>query len=239
VQYVPPCIAWCQIIRYKIMRYRMIFVKRMANAPVRCCFCFVFLHYSAAYPVAPVEGMSEMRRSVPIATETTSQTTASARGASVKQAFEAFDDRGRTVAWMARTVHRLYDAQAQKLLDREAISIAHWYYLRVLAERGKLNQLELSKRVGIASTTAVPALDNMEKRGLLKRIRDPKDRRKYYVCITDSGRDLVDKLLPELTGMVAASIDGILSDDMRIFWKVMHKIEKNLSETSHGNATLD
>lgn len=239
MQYVSPSIAWRHIIRYKIMRYRMIFVKRMANAPARRCFCCVFLHYSAAYPVAPVEGMSEMRRSVPNPTQTTSQTTASTRAASVKQALEAFDDRGRTVAWMARTVHRLYDAQAQKLLDREAITIAHWYYLRVLAERGKLNQLELSKRVGIASTTAVPALDNMEKRGLLKRIRDPKDRRKYYVCITDSGRDLVDKLLPELTGMVAASIDGILPDEMHIFWKVMHKIEKNLSEMSYGDVTLD
>src|SRR5580692_12950142 len=133
-------------------------------------------------------------------------------GPGAKESSDVFDDRGRTVPWMARTVHRLYDAQAQKILDRENLAIAYWYYLRVLAARGELNQLELSKRVGIASTTAVPALDNLEKRGLLKRIRDPKDRRKYYVCITDSGRELVDKLLPELTGMVSASIDGILSD---------------------------
>src|SRR5882724_4273023 len=95
-----------------------------------------------------------------------------------RQPSELFDARGRTVPWMARTVHRLYDAQAQKILDRENIAIAYWYYLRVLAERGELNQLELSKRVGIASTTAVPALDNLEKRGLVQRIRDPKDRRK-------------------------------------------------------------
>jgi MarR family transcriptional regulator, organic hydroperoxide resistance regulator len=180
-----------------------------------------------------------MRKLAPDAAEITSQRTAAARGSSVKKTLDAFDDRGRTVPWIARTVHRLYDAQAQKILDREEISIAHWYYLRVLAERGKLNQLELSKRVGIASTTAVPALDNLEKRGLLTRIRDPKDRRKYYVCITDSGRNLVDQLLPELTGMIAASIDGILPDEMSIFWSVMHKIEKNLSEMSQGNVTLD
>src|SRR5271170_6586676 len=90
---------------------------------------------------------------------------------------DVFDDRGRTVPWISRTVHRLYDAQAQKVLDRENIPIAYWYYLRVLAERGEVNQLELSKRVGIASTTAVPALDYLEKRGLVKRVRDPKDRR--------------------------------------------------------------
>ena len=67
-----------------------------------------------------------------------------------KEPREIFDDRGRTVPWMNRTLHRLYDVEGQKILDREKVSVAHWYYLRVLAERGELNQLELSKRVGIA-----------------------------------------------------------------------------------------
>ena len=80
---------------------------------------------------------------------------------------QVFDERGRTVAWMARTVHRLYNAQAQTILDEEKVTIAHWFYLRILAQHGEINQLELSKRVGMASASAVPALDNMEKRGLL------------------------------------------------------------------------
>src|SRR6202521_2556400 len=145
-------------------------------------------------------------------------------------ASELFDERGRTVPWMARTVHRLYDVHSQKILDRENISISHWYYLRVLAARGELNQLELSKRVGIASTTAVPALDSMEKRGLLKRTRDPKDRRKYYVSLTDDGKCLVDKMMPEIIHMISGSFDGVDPDEMLIFWKVLHQIAQNLSE---------
>jgi|SRR5579863_1606697 len=152
---------------------------------------------------------------------------------------ELFDDRGRTVPWMARTVHRLYDAQAQKILDREDLAIAYWYYLRVLAERGELNQLELSKRVGIASTTAVPALDNLEKRGLVQRVRDPKDRRKYYVQLKDEGKRLVDDMLPEITSMLSTSLDGISQRDMRVFWKVMHQIEKNLGQMSQDDTVED
>src|ERR1700729_519855 len=142
-----------------------------------------------------------------------------------KEPPEIFDERGRTVPWMTRTLHRLYDVQAQKVLDREKVSIAHWYYLRVLAQRGELNQLELSKRVGIASTTAVPALDSMEKRGLLKRTRDPKDRRKYYVGLTENGKSIIDELLPEIINMMSASLEGITREEMRMFWKVMHQIE--------------
>ncbi|TKC86742.1 MarR family transcriptional regulator [Trinickia terrae] len=152
---------------------------------------------------------------------------------------ELFDDRGRTVPWMARTVYRLYDAQAQKILDREDLAIAYWYYLRVLAERGELNQLELSKRVGIASTTAVPALDNLEKRGLVQRVRDPNDRRKYFVQLKDEGKRLVDDMLPEITNMISTSLDGITQRDMRVFWKVMHQIEKNLGQMSQDDTVVD
>jgi MarR family transcriptional regulator for hemolysin len=140
---------------------------------------------------------------------------------------------------MARTVHRLYDARGQKLLDRESIPIAYWYYLRVLAERGEINQLELSKRVGIASTTAVPALDYLEKRGLVKRVRDPNDRRKYFVMLQDEGKRLVDEMLPDLTDMISESLDGISQKDMRVFWKVMHQIETNLIQMAQGDTIVD
>ena len=157
-------------------------------------------------------------------------------GSSRKEAPEIFDDRGRTVPWMARTLNRLYDVQAQKVLDQEKVSISHWYYLRVLAQRGELNQLELSKRVGIASTTAVPALDSMEKRGLLKRTRDPKDRRKYYVGLTEDGRRLVNQLLPDVVKVSSASFDGVDKEEILVFWKVLHQIEQNLIAMSNGNA---
>jgi DNA-binding MarR family transcriptional regulator len=156
-----------------------------------------------------------------------------------KRTPQVFDDRGRTVAWMARTVHRLYNAQAQTILDEEKVTIAHWFYLRVLAQHGELNQLELSKRVGMASATAVPALDNMEKRGLLKRRRDPKDRRKYYVGLTDKGRRLVDRLLPRIGTMIFETLDGITYEEMRIFWKVAHHIVKNLAAMAKDDRVLD
>jgi DNA-binding MarR family transcriptional regulator len=116
---------------------------------------------------------------------------------------------------------------------------AHWFYLRVLAQHGEINQLELSKRVGMASASAVPALDNMEKRGLLKRRRDPKDRRKYYVGLTDKGRRLVDRLLPQIGAMISDTLDGITHEEMRIFWKVAHHIANNLAAMAKDDGVLD
>lgn len=160
-------------------------------------------------------------------------------GPARKETPDIFDERGRTVPWMTRTLHRLYDAEAQKILNREKVSIAHWYYLRVLAQRGELNQLELSRRVGIASTTAVPALDSMEKRCLVKRTRDPKDRRKYYVSLTDDGKRLVDDLMPEIIHMISSSFGGVDPGEMLVFWKVLHQVAQNLSAKSNEDPVVD
>ena len=96
----------------------------------------------------------------------------------------------------------------------------------------------LSKRVGIASTTAVPALDNMERRGLLKRYRDPKDRRKYYVCLTPEGRQVVNDLLPPILQMVSETISNVSADEIRVFWKVLHEVENTLIKAT-GNNMMD
>lgn len=151
----------------------------------------------------------------------------------------AFDERHRTIAWMNRTVHRLYNAHAKRILDQEDVTMAHWYYLRVLSERGTINQLELSKRVGIASTTAVTALDNLEKRGLLQRTRDANDRRKYFVSLTDEGQKIIDSLMPKIEEMVVDSVEGIPVEDMRVFWRVLHQIADRLSAGDEGATVLD
>jgi MarR family transcriptional regulator for hemolysin len=46
-------------------------------------------------------------------------------------------------------------------------------------------------------------------------------------------------MLPEITNMISLSLSGISQKDMRIFWKVMHQIEKNLSQMSNDDTIVD
>ena len=46
-------------------------------------------------------------------------------------------------------------------------------------------------------------------------------------------------MLPELTDMISASLDGITQKDMQVFWKVMHQIENNLMQISQGDSVVD
>jgi MarR family transcriptional regulator for hemolysin len=57
--------------------------------------------------------------------------------------------------------------------------------------------------------------------------------------LQDEGKRLVDEMLPELTDMISASLDGITQKDMQVFWKVMHQIENNLMQISQGDSVVD
>jgi DNA-binding MarR family transcriptional regulator len=53
-----------------------------------------------------------------------------------------------------------------------------------------LSQLDLSRRLGLDPTIVVGLIDGLEKRRLVRRVRDPADRRRYLLELTPAGRRL-------------------------------------------------
>jgi DNA-binding MarR family transcriptional regulator len=151
----------------------------------------------------------------------------------------SLDPRGRTPAWSMRTLYRLYEMWCQPILAREKISASHWIMLRILVEQGDLNQLELGQHAGIPATTMVNALDGLESRALIRRTRDPLDRRKYNVGVTDEGRALLGRLLPDFHDAAHQSMAGVPGEDVAVFWRVLLKIEANLSDMLKLAVLLD
>jgi MarR family transcriptional regulator, organic hydroperoxide resistance regulator len=139
-----------------------------------------------------------------------------------------FDSMGRSIAWAIRDVNRLFAATLEPLVSRDGVTVCHWYYLRILSEHDGLNQRELSQKVGVHPNTAVPALDNMEKHGLVMRVRDANDRRRMCVHLTPKGRRLRDEMIPHVKAMLYRSIAHLTPAELDTFFKVMIRIEQNL-----------
>jgi len=146
----------------------------------------------------------------------------------VDQDPRVFDGMGRSLAWVIRDIHRLFTATLQPLVSREGVTVCHWYYLRILSEHDGLTQRELSEKVGVHPNTAVPALDNMEKHGLVKRVRHASDRRRMCVHPTPKGRRLRDEMIPDVKAMVYRSIADLTAAELDTFFKVINRIEQNL-----------
>ena len=69
---------------------------------------------------------------------------------------------------------------------------------------------KLAKRLGLSTGAMTNRLDNMERRGLIRRLDDPDDRRGVIVELTDAGRELWDRAVDaqaEKESIIASALD--------------------------------
>jgi DNA-binding MarR family transcriptional regulator len=87
----------------------------------------------------------------------------------------------------------------------------HYRLLAALAEFGPASQAELGRRTEIDRSDVVAALNELTARRLVKRVRDPEDRRRNVVTITVAGkRKLValDEVLAGVQDELLAPLSG-------------------------------
>ncbi len=78
--------------------------------------------------------------------------------------------------------------------------------LSVLVSEGPRSQQRLSERMRVDRTTMVALVDALERKGLVERRRQTRDRRAYAVHVTRKGRHTVERA----TGIVEAAEDELL-----------------------------
>lgn len=77
-----------------------------------------------------------------------------------------------------------------------------------------VSQKRVSDRLGIDPSDLVAIFDLLERAGFISRERDPKDRRRYALSLTDVGRTRLRRF-QELAGEVSAQLFAVLDPDER------------------------
>ncbi len=113
-------------------------------------------------------------------------------GASEDNPFVIEESMGYLVNHLAKAFAR---ALAERLAAHEA-SVGQWAVLMFLWARDGQSQGELSSRVAIEDATMVRTIDRMERDGLVRRVRNVRDRRRIDIFLTDKGWALRDSLVP-------------------------------------------
>ena len=82
-----------------------------------------------------------------------------------------------SVGYQIRATHRLLQRRLQARIEPHGVTLGMWYFLRALWEEDGLTQSELSRRVGTMEPTTLTAIQTMQRKGLVRRIRSKQDRR--------------------------------------------------------------
>ena len=136
--------------------------------------------------------------------------------------------------YLLRDTHRAFTKVLQAHIASEHVTMGMWYFLRALWEEEGLTQRELSRRIGMMESTTVPALALMERRGLVRRQRDAKDRRRSCVFLTKRGRALKSILLPYARDANLVALGGVSEADQAILGRILRQVRANLERRLAG-----
>jgi DNA-binding MarR family transcriptional regulator len=138
-----------------------------------------------------------------------------------------------SVGYQIRATHRLLQRFLQVKIEPHGITLGMWYFLRALWHEDGLTQRELSNRVGTMEPTTLSAMVIMEKKGLVRRVRNADDRRKWHIHLTPKGRALKAKLLPLAREVVDTAVQNLSRGDVTQLLNGLAEVQKSL------HATLD
>lgn len=123
---------------------------------------------------------------------------------------------------------RLFEQIANKGLDKLGVTYAQTIFLIRLWEKDGQSQIKLTRSSGLRQPTVVRFLDRMERDGLVKRIRNSKDRRVFNFYLTDKAKKACQKLEVHATAVNKIASSTLSHDEVKKFKQILYKIIDNI-----------
>lgn len=86
----------------------------------------------------------------------------------------------------------------ERALRPLGVRVRHFSVLQALADLGPTGQVDLGRHLRIDPATMAGTLDHLESLMAVTRERDPSDRRRYVVALTDDGARLLSRIVERL-----------------------------------------
>jgi DNA-binding MarR family transcriptional regulator len=109
------------------------------------------------------------------------------------------------------------------------ITAEQWGIIRHLGEEDGLSQREIGEKASKDKPNITRMLDALEKKHLIFRQPDPRDRRKYCIYLTKAGKQLQERLLPLTRGLRARATQNLPQPDIELLKITLNKIYQNIA----------
>jgi DNA-binding MarR family transcriptional regulator len=133
-----------------------------------------------------------------------------------------------SLGYLVRKTHHAIVAQLDSRLAEYGISPSTWAFLRRLWDEDGLTQKELADALGLTPPTAVSAIDNLERRGLVERRLNGTDRRKRHIYLTAEARRMVAELRPLAIEVNNIALADLSAAEAKQLMRLLHKVSDSL-----------
>lgn len=109
--------------------------------------------------------------------------------------------------------------------------------LIALSKQENISQRRLADFFGIDTTNMMVICDSLEKKGLIRRGSNPKDRRENLIVRTEQGKKHTQKAMKLMEGYVSGITGGLKEKDIAAAMPVLKNLHDMLSEAGGSRLT--
>ncbi|MFZ4866041.1 MarR family winged helix-turn-helix transcriptional regulator [Enterococcus casseliflavus] len=124
---------------------------------------------------------------------------------------------------LLRTASRL-EQVAKKDVRCYGLNITEFSVLELLYHKGTHTTQAIKEKILIASSSTTYVVDQLVKKGCVRRESSQEDQRVTYVRITEAGRALMEKNFPSHAQKIAASFSELSSEELQQLKTILRKI---------------
>jgi MarR family transcriptional regulator, lower aerobic nicotinate degradation pathway regulator len=130
----------------------------------------------------------------------------------------------RLPSWLTGRLSATASALVTDALASEGLRRQHFNVLSALAERGAASQAALGRRLLIDRSDMHALLSELEREGLVTRVRDPDDRRRMLVDLTAAGARTLKRLDRRIAAAQDAFVAPLSASDRKLLQRLLTQL---------------
>lgn len=131
------------------------------------------------------------------------------------------------VGYRIYEAHRALFQNLERTLAPFGVTPGEWNALNQLDHFGPLTQKRLADALQKEQATITRSVDRMERKGLVTRTPDPKDRRANIISLTPAAQQLLTEIEPHAVEAAQGIVADIDQSELDTFFDVLTRVRKN------------
>ena len=138
------------------------------------------------------------------------------------------------VLWKAS---RAVQAQADRSIAQFDMVPSDFGVLEALLHKGPLTVKQIGEKVLLTSGSMTAAVDRLEKRGLVKRGEDARDRRARVIDLTPAGRELIERAFACHRDAMERALEGFSEGERIILLPLLRRLGRAAEQNFNAITT--
>ena len=133
---------------------------------------------------------------------------------------------------MMEQIIRKYRAIAGKTLrqHQSGLQVDEWVVLKQISEKDGCSQIELARSTLTGPAKMTRMIDNLVHKELVEKQQSEEDRRRHQIFVSKKGKQLIQKLWPEVAAYRQAALKGFSDADKKKLMDLLQKMIDNLDD---------